>query len=206
MAASSPPPPPPPPSISNEKAVLRRALQRRRRALPPQAIEAAGAAVVARIAAAPWFERARTIGIYAAARGEVPLGGLLPHGAERCFAYPRVDPSSRVLTFWALETGVDLEVGPMEIPIPPRHGVRQIALSDLDLILVPGVAFDREGQRLGQGGGYYDTTLPRTSAHRVGVAHDWQVLETLPHEAHDAPLHQIVTPSGILRVPGKAAN
>ena len=192
--------------LPRTKVALRRHLLARRRTLDASDVEAAGVAVVDWIVKAPWFEAARTIGIYAAVHGEVPLAQLLPKAEGRTFAFPRVDASSRRLSFRALEVGTALELGPLQIPTPPLIGSREVPLDTIDLILVPGVAFDHDGMRLGQGGGYYDATLPSTTALRVGVAHEWQVVELLPREAHDVPVHYLVTPSGVLRVPGKAAN
>jgi 5-formyltetrahydrofolate cyclo-ligase len=66
---------------------------------------------------------------------------------------------------------------------------------EIDLIIVPGVAFDRQGFRLGYGGGYYDRFLVRASrAVRIGVAYPEQLVETVWPEGHDQKLHMLVTP------------
>jgi 5-formyltetrahydrofolate cyclo-ligase len=72
---------------------------------------------------------------------------------------------------------------------------------DIDAILVPGVAFDVTGNRLGHGGGYYDRLLPRLrgDALRIGLAFDEQVFEEIPVEEHDAPLDAVVTPTQVYR-------
>ena len=64
----------------------------------------------------------------------------------------------------------------------------------IDLILVPGTAFDVRGHRIGQGGGYYDRYLNRTRAVRVGVCHDFALLSAVPSEAHDVRMDIVVTP------------
>ncbi|MDF1566100.1 MAG: 5-formyltetrahydrofolate cyclo-ligase [Deltaproteobacteria bacterium] len=190
---------------AKSKRDLRRRLLAHRGALDPASVQAAGEAVIRHLTDASFFEGARTIGIYAAVRGEVPLEPLFAHlGAQR-LAYPRMEPGSRTLSFWVLEPGAALVPGPFEIPTPPPGRSLPVPLDALDLILVPGVAFDREGNRLGQGGGYYDATLPETPAIRVGVAHGFQILEALPRDAHDAPVDHLVTPDGVLPVLGKAA-
>ena len=66
--------------------------------------------------------------------------------------------------------------------------------AEIDLILVPGTAFDVRGHRIGQGGGYYDRYLNRTRAVRVGVCHDFALLSAVPSEAHDARMDIVVTP------------
>lgn len=66
---------------------------------------------------------------------------------------------------------------------------------DLDLIVVPGLAFDRKGYRLGYGGGYYDTFLAEyPNAYTVGVAYPFQLVDQVPTEPHDARLDQIIVP------------
>ena len=79
------------------------------------------------------------------------------------------------------------EPAPNAPPAPP-----------VDLFLVPGLAFDRKGRRLGQGGGYYDAALrARPSAFRVAACYSFQVLPDIPHDEHDEPIDLIVTPDGL---------
>ena len=67
-----------------------------------------------------------------------------------------------------------------------------------DLVIVPGVAFDKKGRRIGQGKGYYDRFLELTSAFRLALAFDCQLLENVPSELHDIPMDAILSESGIL--------
>jgi 5-formyltetrahydrofolate cyclo-ligase len=75
-------------------------------------------------------------------------------------------------------------------------------LESIDAVIVPGVAFDPQGRRLGYGGGFYDRLLPRLrdDCLRVGVAYDEQLVDELPVAEHDAHVHAVVTPSRVLRV------
>lgn len=68
----------------------------------------------------------------------------------------------------------------------------------LDLVIVPGVAFDRHGNRMGRGKGYYDRLLSYGQLRTIGVGHDCQLLESIPCEHHDRPLDYIVTPTSII--------
>jgi 5-formyltetrahydrofolate cyclo-ligase len=79
---------------------------------------------------------------------------------------------------------------------------RQVAVDQIDLIIVPGVAFDRDGSRLGHGLGYYDKLLARARPEtlRVALAFDCQIFPTLPTAPHDVPMHVIVTERAIYRV------
>jgi 5-formyltetrahydrofolate cyclo-ligase len=80
-------------------------------------------------------------------------------------------------------------------------GDRHTAAADIDLIVVPGVAFDRRGHRLGHGFGYYDRLLARVSdsTSLVGLAYDCQLFDNVPHEPHDVAVDVIVTESAVYR-------
>lgn len=86
----------------------------------------------------------------------------------------------------------------LRIPEPPLDITQLVTLDQLDVMLVPLVAFDHDGQRLGMGGGFYDRTLQNWQQHGflpVGLAHDCQRVERLPVAAWDVPLPAILTPS-----------
>nr|WP_218834541.1 5-formyltetrahydrofolate cyclo-ligase [Pantoea piersonii] len=86
----------------------------------------------------------------------------------------------------------------LRIPEPPLDIRQMITLDRLDVMMVPLVAFDDSGQRLGMGGGFYDRTLQNWRQHGflpVGVAHDCQQVERLPTEEWDVPLPAVLTPS-----------
>lgn len=86
----------------------------------------------------------------------------------------------------------------LRIPEPPLDVRHIIPLDQLDVMFVPLVAFDKQGQRLGMGGGFYDRTLQHWRSHGflpIGLAHDCQQVDTLPVEAWDIPLPAILTPS-----------
>ena len=81
----------------------------------------------------------------------------------------------------------------------PASGCPEIPLEKFDLILVPGVAFDLSGNRLGRGKGFYDRILAEASGIKCGVCHDFQLLEKIPAEPHDAKVDFILTPARCVR-------
>jgi 5-formyltetrahydrofolate cyclo-ligase len=179
-----------------QREELRRRLRERRAALPEAFVRAASADVCAAVVALPAFARARRIALYAATRGEVDPTALREplHARGADVAYPRVvstDPAR--LAFCRVGAGEPLIAGRFGIPEPlPTEGIDPAAL---DLILVPGVAFSRDGHRLGFGHGYYDGALagaPR--AVRVGLCHEFQLVDHLPPRAGDEPVDFIITP------------
>lgn len=79
-------------------------------------------------------------------------------------------------------------------PVGPRLGVEAIA--GCDLVLVPALAVDRWGYRLGRGGGSYDRALARATGLTVALLHDGELVEAVPHEPHDVPVRAVATPGG----------
>ncbi|MCH5224347.1 MAG: 5-formyltetrahydrofolate cyclo-ligase [Muribaculaceae bacterium] len=97
--------------------------------------------------------------------------------------------------------GVDLEVLPYEesrlelgsFHIEEPTGTDLTDPADIELVIVPAVAYDRKGKRLGRGKGFYDRFLPTTKATKVGVGYEFQLLEELPTEPHDVAMDMVVT-------------
>lgn len=97
--------------------------------------------------------------------------------------------------------GVDLEVLPYEesrlelgsFHIEEPTGNDLTDPEEIELVVVPAVAYDRKGRRLGRGKGFYDRFLQHTKATKVGVGYDFQLVESLPSEAHDVPMDIVIT-------------
>jgi len=89
----------------------------------------------------------------------------------------------------------DLQVGHFGVMEPKEEALRPVDPSILDLVIVPGVAFDKSGYRIGYGGGYYDRFLPRLShkATTVSLAFDMQLIDTIPTSKYDLPVQYIIT-------------
>ncbi len=182
-----------------DKPLARAAVEAARRAATAEQVAEWGGEVQRHLAALPVFGSARCVGLYGAEPFEVPTTGLhalVRARGDRC-AYPRVSAGSRVLNFSGVDDPAALELSPRGLPRPPL-GAPAIALPTIDLFVVPGVAFTRDGRRLGRGGGYYDATLaaaPR--ALRVGVAFELQVVSELPMDALDERVDVLVTEQGV---------
>ena len=97
----------------------------------------------------------------------------------------------------SLEDGVT--PGRHGVPEPPEHG-QPLPIEMIDLIVVPGLAFDRSGQRLGRGGGFYDRLLAHDTCHAVtcGLAFREQLVDSLDAEPHDCPVHKLVTDETVI--------
>jgi 5-formyltetrahydrofolate cyclo-ligase len=116
---------------------------------------------------------------------------------------PRID--GRDLRWVALQPDTVLATGPLGIREPVGTALDPEELAGIDLMLIPGLAVDHSGHRLGQGGGYYDRTLASVPSHADGgpflaiVLFDEEVVDEVPHEAHDCRVDAALTPGGIIR-------
>lgn len=183
-----------------DKAALRAEMRARRRGLGAEALARAEAEAAAHLLAWDGWRAARAVALHCAARGELPTAALLAaaRAAGKRVALPRVGPEGAGLR-WA--------DGPAALA-PGSHGILEppgeAPLADpaaLDLVLAPGLAFDRAGRRLGQGGGDYDRLLAALPARVavVGWCHDFQVVAAVPTEPHDRRVGWLATPSGLRR-------
>jgi 5-formyltetrahydrofolate cyclo-ligase len=185
--------------MSASKEALRNQMRAARDALDGALVRAASAAVCAQIAKLPAFARARTVSLYAALPGEIDCAELAAQLRARggSTVYPRVARRSPpTLAFHLVRDARELGVGSLGIPTPPADAPA-IALADVDLVIVPGLAFDSGGHRLGFGRGFYDAALgaaPRVV--RVGVCHELQRIAAVPRRDHDQPVDILVTPAG----------
>ncbi len=189
-------------ALHGAKLALRRRLLGERDALPPEVRSAASAAIVERIIALPEFDAATAVLLTLAFRSEWNTLALVrvALAARKIVAIPRVDVGTRMLDLHALsdpESGI--VAGPMGIPEPLPESAR-VPRDAIDFVLVPGVAFDLAGRRLGYGGGYYDRLLPLLSseAARVAGAFELQLVDRVPAAPHDAHVDTIVTESRTL--------
>lgn len=147
----------------------------------------------------------RVAACYMGRKSELPTGPAICalRDGHVAIALPGWDGETYRFVAWA--AGAPLENGPMAIP-QPADGVVLYA-GDIDLFLVPGIAFDMHGGRIGYGGGWYDRLLAgrRTDSLALGFCLDGQISATpLPREPHDALLDGVLTPSGLVVVRGAA--
>ena len=110
---------------------------------------------------------------------------------------PCVLPDTLELFHSQLNSFEDLRPGALGVLEPSPERRTALTPESFDLVIVPGVAFDRQGGRLGYGKGYYDRFLDQSHAFRLALAFDFQLLETVPTEIHDVPMDGILTENGI---------
>lgn len=184
-------------SIQNKKNTLRETVRSNLRELTRDQRESAAIEICARLIEQAIWKNARSVLLFSALPDEPNIRPLL-HAAlasGKLTALPRFNPAMGCYEAVAVrDTANDFVEGRFGILEPgPLCSVTE--LNRLDLILVPGIAFDRHGCRLGRGKGFYDRLLAEMSGKTCGVAFDQQMVEAVPVEPHDVCLNCILTPS-----------
>lgn len=156
------------------------------------------ARVVELLRASSEFKNAEQVALFAAQPWEIDLAGLWNARPEAC-VLPRVEGDR--LHFHFVKSWADLKVGYKGILEPPATAVPAGAFRETDLLLVPGLAFDRFGGRIGSGKGFYDRFLPTVSGQFWAVGYEQQIFDgELAQEPLDVRMGAIVTERGIFRV------
>lgn len=187
-------------SRSEQKASLRTTVLAHRKTLNKNEVLCASSAVRARLVA--YLERfqggPRAICLYSAIHNEVnvlPLFNIYKNMGSVCF-FPKIE--GNVFNFHPVQGLNQLSPGAFSIAEPSGGNKYKILCFSAPLVLVPGIAFSKQGQRLGYGKGYYDRSIRvlldgGVRPHLVGVAYDFQITDALPQEATDIPVDVVIT-------------
>ncbi len=181
---------------SMTKLELRRHFITLRQALSAEWVAASSAALCERLAAWPVLHQVHTVLAYLAFRHEPDLKPLFDMLEQVQWVLPRIEGQRLRLHPYDPAHLVRHRFGMLE----PAADLPLVDPAAIDLALVPGVSFDRQGVRLGFGGGYYDRFLPTTPAVRVGVCFDCCLIDALPRDPHDQRMDWVATEAQILRI------
>ena len=189
--------------LAAAKRQLRRAMAERRLAVTPAVARAAARAVAEHLLADPRIRAGQRVALYAALPDELPTLPLFE--ALGALGRPRLLP--RILggemEFAAVESWEELRPGFFGVLEPPEERPA-VALAAGDVVVVPGVAFDARGQRLGRGKGYYDRAFSGARSALpllVGTGYEAQVVSAVPHDSRDRSMDAIVTERALRWIP-----
>jgi 5-formyltetrahydrofolate cyclo-ligase len=185
--------------LADAKSALRREMRRARESMPAARRERESAEVATAVLAHPFVDAAQVVHSFIGAlAGEIETRGLVRHLLDRGkqVVCPRVVDGSRDLDHRRIESLDDLVQSALGL-WEPGLSCPEVDVATLDVVLVPGLAFDRRGGRLGMGGGYYDRFLAasreRGSAVAIGLCYRAQLVDRVPQVQRDVALDWIVS-------------
>lgn len=185
--------------LKREKKAIRAALRVLRDALSDEDRAARSLAVARAVLALPEVASARAVMVFSSFGSEVDTApiveALLADG--RRVALPRIEQGNIVPVDY--RTGDPMRPAAFGMDEPAGHDI--VAPDELDVVVTPGLAFDRHGYRIGYGGGFYDRLFLKTRADvlKAGICFATQLVGPLPHGGHDVPVDLIVTDAGVVR-------
>lgn len=190
-------------SLHEAKRSLRARVLAARDAWPVTARHEADRLINMHLGALPSFQQARMLLITLNFGSEVSthaIGALALATGKRLVA-PRVNAATKMLDLYRVrDLEHDVASGIWGIPEPRSDVCEPVAAEEIDWVLIPGIAFDRYGGRLGYGGGYYDRLLPLLpdAAARVAAAYALQIVERVPQGRHDLRIDTLLTENGLV--------
>lgn len=187
-------------SQQEQKKALRAEVRHRKGGHSKEELDRLSAAIVDRLQAHPRYQRAKTVLLYHPLADEADIFALVPHSVNpgdsmgKTFLLPKVTGST-TMELRQYTSPESLERGAFGIMEP--HGPLFTAIDKIDLAIIPGMAFDRNGGRLGRGKGYYDRLLPSLSnAYKIGVCFSFQLYPQIPVTETDMRMDEVITDKG----------
>lgn len=183
-----------------DKASLRRELLRQRKQTTPAEKAATDRAITENVLQSEPYRRSRTLFVYYSTADEIDTHAIIADALQRGkrVCLPKCLPG-HIMQPRAIISEGDLTEETFGIPEPGAH-CTAVPPDEIDLCLVPALACDKTGARLGYGGGFYDRFLPQTSACRMALCAQARLLEQVPAEPHDIRCGCIITEQEVVQV------
>lgn len=185
-----------------DKAELRRILRQRMRQIPAEQLRQRSAQACRNLSSTEAFERAGVVMLFLSMHDEIDTSVAihLAWQAGKSVAVPKVDWQARSMEPVVLESMDGLQPDQKGLMVPIH--ARPLPAQAIDLIVTPGLGFDRSGHRLGRGSGFYDRFLtePNLRALRCGLCLDEQLVDSIPATDQDQPVQMIVTDRQVVRI------
>ncbi|MFG6148518.1 5-formyltetrahydrofolate cyclo-ligase [Halobacillus sp. B23F22_1] len=148
-----------------------------------------------------FYKEAKVIGVTLSLKNEWNTYPIIEKAWEdnKVVAVPKSDPLTKTMTFYKLTDFSQLEIVYFGLKEPSPHQTYPVEKKDINLILVPGLLFDRSGFRIGYGGGFYDRYLKDYQGYTVSLLSHRQLIEEIPYESFDQPVHQLILENEVVR-------
>ncbi len=186
----------------DSKKQWRQTILEKRQQLDPRFVREASEKIESAFLSLEEFNLAERVGLYSAFCNEVETVGIFAkaHAFRKEVYYPAVDKNTQEICFYRVKSPKDLEAGFGGILEPKKktHPLKNVNF--LNLIVIPGIAFDKMGNRIGFGHGFYDKLLAPFRGKRVALAYEFQICDSLPAQTRDQRMDIIVTEERVLRI------
>ncbi|MDH5457186.1 MAG: 5-formyltetrahydrofolate cyclo-ligase [Nitrospinota bacterium] len=194
-------------SLFQQKTTIRKEILEKRKSQDPQVSAAQSRSITGTLIGRKEFQTANRILIYLSKDGEVGTDHLLGRAFElgKRVCVPVVDRGNDELRISELPgPEIDFLLGAFGVREPAEGDLNFVTPDKIDLVVVPGLAFDRRGGRIGYGKGYYDRLLSRLSSQvpRIALAFEFQVLDTVPQDENDIQVDTIITEKNTMSCSG----
>lgn len=146
------------------------------------------------------YKNAKTVMVFISAFKEPSTNGIITNALQcgKRVVVPVSDTKTETIILSYLDNTGDLQKGAYGIPEPAV--IKPADAADIDFILVPGLSFDKDGNRMGFGKGYYDKLLCTVSAEKTALCYSFQLLDKIPSDKHDVPMNTIITEEKIYAI------
>ena len=181
------------------KEILRKQIKEKRRKQTKEEQRKKSKEIKEKLFSLKEYKDAKTVLFYISYNGEVFTHEMIKEALKnKKVVVPISNKEKQTLGLSVLESWSDLEISSYDILEPKKECIKNVSIDDIDLIVVPGVAFDRNGNRMGHGKGYYDKLLSTTKATTIGLCFGFQLVEKIPTEPHDKPVNILITEKKLL--------
>ncbi|MCK9222944.1 MAG: 5-formyltetrahydrofolate cyclo-ligase [Limnochordia bacterium] len=189
--------------VNERKTQLRQAGLEFRQSLPEMTAQRNSRRIWLHLREFPLYQRANAVMFYVALAGEVDTKPMIEQSLRmgKRIIVPVTDRSAKALMPCEI-FGLDELVEGVFNVLEPRENLRRVVLpEEIDLIVVPGAAFDRKGGRIGFGAGYYDRFLsqPQLRASTVALSFEGQIMDEVPQDDHDVSVEWLITEQGVFQ-------
>lgn len=186
-------------TLQADKQKLRSSIREIRRGMSQEEKICADNVIARAVCTLPEISAASVVSLYVSLPDEVSTDAIRSFllGQGKTIVVPKVEKGN--LEFYRITGDSDLEAGVFGL-LEPKTTCPVADTKDVDVFLIPGLAFDRNGNRLGWGKGYYDRALASVKAIKIGLAYDCQIVPVVPVMQSDRAMDRIVTESEVIRV------
>ena len=182
------------------KEKIRKEIKEKREKITKEENRKKSKEIKGRLFGLPEYQDAETVLFYVSYDSEVFTHNIIKDALDdKIVAVPISNKKDNTLSLSILESWDDLVEGSYGILEPRKDCIKEISIDEIDLIIVPGVGFDENGNRLGHGKGYYDRLLEKTKKVSVGLAFELQIVKNIPTDRNDVPVDMIITEERIIK-------